>query len=116
MDDFKIVEKILKNTKGSGGEKFFSEKFASTEKVKLLPDSLISPAKFKKHAFLLNHYHAHPETIRALKSDLFLLGGDFIDLEQAYRCESCHFDLDLQFWRHCPRCGAKFAADISKAK
>ncbi len=111
MDHLKIVEKVLRETKGANEKRFFADK-SQEVKVTLLKDSSISPAKFKKHPFLVHHFYAHPDTIRALRSDLFLLGGDFIDLEKPFQCLSCKFDLDLQFWLKCPRCGAELDSHI----
>lgn len=74
-------------------------------KVVIRPDESISRAKFKKHPLIDNGYLAHPDTIRALRQDIFFHGG-FEDLENIIECHQCAKHYDLQFWKLCPYCCA----------
>ena len=77
--------------------------------VKIEPDKKIEPGMFLADDKIPFLYRAHPQTIRALKKDIFLAGDDWVDLVEPYVCNSCHRQLDKQFWLFCPLCGAKFS-------
>ncbi len=63
---------------------------------------------FVPDPFVLGTYKAHPLTIRALRKDIFFQGQEeFAILEALYQCYSCNNEIDLQFWKSCPYCGAK---------
>ena len=75
--------------------------------VNIKPDSTVARGLFVP---TLNprEYKAHPVTIRAMRKELFMGEEDFVDLECIIKCESCHTELDLQFWHFCPFCEASF--------
>ena len=82
-------------------------------KVSLLPDATISPAKFKKHPQFERVWYAHPQTIRAVRPDVFVLGEEGMeDFIKVVECEKCRAELDLQFWKHCPYCETFFAKEL----
>lgn len=77
-------------------------------KVNIYPDEKITPGKFKPSKLMSGEYFAHPQTIRALKKNIFMAADEFEDLEIPYQCEKCQEHLDAQFWHFCPCCGEKF--------
>lgn len=76
--------------------------------VQILPDKTVSLAMFKPHPLIAGAYKAHPQTILALKKDIFTIGEDIDELATPIICESCHSEVDIQFWHFCPFCTAKF--------
>lgn len=81
--------------------------------VPIRPDKSVSPAKFLPDPFIPGGYKAHPTTIRAMRKDLFVAGLEgFEDVEQLYTCQSCHNELDLQFWVFCPFCEQSFPKNV----
>ena len=57
---------------------------------------------------ITGQWKASEQTFRAMKKDIFALGDSIDELVQPYNCQSCHTDLDLQFWHFCPYCGERF--------
>lgn len=92
-------------------------KLVSTEqyeqvKVELKADRKIEIPLFKPHPLMPSIYLAHPQTIRAVREDLFMIGQGFEDLELLYRCHDCKNVIDMQFWKHCPYCETQFPKDL----
>jgi hypothetical protein len=82
---------------------------ALERKVPIRPDTTVSPSKFLADPLIPGGFKAHPNTIKAMRKDLFVLGEEgFEDLEHFIECASCHETLDMQFWLHCPHCEASF--------
>jgi hypothetical protein len=79
------------------------------EKVEILPDKTVTPGKFLPHHLLPGAFKAHPQTIAAVRKDIFLGGEGFEDLEEMIECSGCHESIDKQFWVFCPMCGAAFS-------
>lgn len=79
-------------------------------KVNLIPDTKVAPALFVPDKSKPGQYKAHPDTIRALRKDIFVSDPDLLDRSLVYQCVSCHHELDLQFWHFCPYCLKEFKA------
>jgi hypothetical protein len=73
-------------------------------KINLRIDESISPAKFKPDPLIPGGFVANSLTIRAMRSDLFVLGDSIDDLSLNLKC-SCGQEIDVQFWKLCPYCG-----------
>jgi len=99
--------KHITSLKNAGGNEL-CRSWPEEAQVKILPDNNISPGLFIPSPNNLKIYFAHSTTIRALKTNLFMAGDDFEDLEIIYTCEQCDNRLDLQFWKFCPYCEASF--------
>lgn len=106
-EDYKtqdFYQKLMSAT-GLTGAAHFQSAPEQEFQVHIHPDKSISPAKFIADAQRPGHYRAHPVTIRAMRTELFVGGAEvFEDLEVLYQCYSCHKELDLQFWKFCPYC------------
>lgn len=77
-------------------------------KVKIRPDKTVGIGLFKVDPLLLSGYVAHPDTIRAMRKDIFVTDPDLLDRSLFINCESCKQSLDCQFWLYCPYCGENF--------
>ncbi len=74
-------------------------------KVQIVPKTTITPGKFRPHPTTPNTWFAHPQTIQALRPDIFVLGeGGLEDFEMLCQCNICHQTLDRQFFKLCPHC------------
>jgi len=76
-------------------------------KVKIRVDEKVAPAMFKSDPFIPNGFIANSLTIKAMRSDIFILGETFEDLTVDYHC-ACGKNLDIQFWKFCPFCSREF--------
>lgn len=91
------------------GESFLDlSKKPIEEKLVIDPDSSIAPATFRPDPTNPHRYFAHPDTIRAVRKEIFISDDEFLDRSKSYICQSCKNELDLQFWLYCPFCGEKF--------
>lgn len=106
FDSESVKKKLSTYTNAANTALFDMEKYQET-KVQIRADSSVLPALFKPDLLHPGHYKAHPNTIRAMRKDLFMGGEDFIDLEVMVECVSCKKNLDLQFWKYCPYCEAE---------
>jgi hypothetical protein len=87
-------------------------------KVQFRPKKEISLGMFKPDPLLPGLYLAHPQTLRALRQNLFVGLDDEERLERfsfGHRCESCKEVLDMQFWLHCPYCECAIPNDVEDA-
>jgi len=71
--------------------------------IRLLPDSNLTPGLFYPSS-LQGIFKAHPQTIQALRKDLWFIEESFLDLNDPAFCSSCSREWDFQFWRLCPFC------------
>lgn len=109
------ILKQLERAKNIANQPHFDLNNWETSQVQILPDTLVSPGKFKQDTKKNNVYYAHPTTIRAMKKNIFVAGQQpFEDLEIMHICESCKTELDIQFWHFCPFCEAKFPLEATK--
>ncbi len=68
-----------------------------------VPHGLFIPSKIN-----IGQWRASEETFRAMKKDIFTLGGSLDEIADPYNCSSCKTNLDKQFWNFCPYCGSRF--------
>lgn len=102
------MHEILKNIQGATGKAHFTSTPDVQTKVQIFPDKTIGPGKFRPHPLVPGSFKAHPQTIAAVRKDIFLGGEDFVDLEEIIECEGCKESIDKQFWAFCPFCGAEY--------
>jgi hypothetical protein len=103
-EQFKKIETEI----NLGGQKAYDINNQEKFEVEILPDKSVEPALFKPLKVKPNSYKAHPDTIKAMKKNIFVTSGNYIDHEILYTCQSCKKSLDLQFWNFCPYCCAQF--------
>lgn len=112
---YEDIRKQLEKAKNIANRPHFDLNNWETSQVQIIPDTLVSPGKFKQDTKKNNVYYAHPTTIKAMKKNIFVAGQQpFEDLEIMHICESCKTELDIQFWHFCPFCEAKFPLESTK--
>jgi hypothetical protein len=72
-------------------------------RVAIRVNEQVGPAKFKADPFVPGGFIANSLTIKAMRSDIFVLGDSLDDLSAPYAC-ACGKELDVQFWKICPYC------------
>lgn len=77
-------------------------------KINIRPDKNVTIGLFKADPLLLSGFIAHPETIRAMRKDIFVTDPDLLDRSHVEICNSCKQTIDHQFWLYCPYCGSTF--------
>lgn len=92
----------------------FKDKNHREIKLQIDPDPSVPPAVFKPFPPNPLHFLAHPNTIRAVRKDLFVVSWEMHELAFPYDCEKCRHTLDLQFWHFCPFCEAPFPKGLFK--
>lgn len=102
-----LFEDIQKMTNGIDTALFNTNK-AEEIKINIRPDKTIAIGLFKPDPILLSGFVAHPDTIRAMRKDLFVTDPDLLDRGLLINCDSCKQPLDCQFWLYCPFCGENF--------
>lgn len=107
LDDNQIAN-YLKELKNAAKKPLLQTSQHLQEQVNIRPNKSVSTGKFKPDPLLPGGYIAHPQTIAALKKNIFMAGDSFEDLEQLIECEGCKHHIDQQFWSFCPYCGEKF--------
>ena len=100
----KTLSKVLDAT----NRPLFGKAPEKKEQVQILPDKKVSLGKFLPHHLLPGAFKAHPQTIAAVRKDIFMGGEGFEDLEEMIECDACDESIDKQFWVFCPFCGARF--------
>ena len=99
---------LIKQLKNAADRALVSSQ-AEERRVPIRPDKNVSLAKFLPDPLIPGGFKAHPQTLRAMKKDLFVLGEEgFEDLECLITCQSCQQQIDTQFWLHCPFCETSF--------
>lgn len=73
--------------------------------IRIIPKSNIGLAKFVKVKDSDDAYFAHPDTIKAMKKDIFTT-NDLLQSEPE-PCKSCQQLLHSNMWEYCPYCGKK---------
>ena len=79
----------LKTYTNAADTQLFDMDMHETHNVNIIPDKSIKPAMFIPDALNPKKFHAHPNTIRAMRKELFMGGEDFVDLECLITCASC---------------------------
>lgn len=103
FDPNKQLEKV-KSIENTIGEPNFDLNEREDIKVQIRVNENVGPAMFKSDPLLPGGYIANSLTIRAMRSDIFVLGDSLEDFETIISC-SCGKELDAQFWKLCPYCG-----------
>lgn len=103
-----LYESLLK-VKDAIDRPLFGTEAEAQQDVQILPDKSIGLGKFLPHPLLPEAFKAHPQTIAAVRKDIFMGGEGFEDLEEMVECKQCSKSLDKQFWVFCPFCGAEFS-------
>jgi len=103
FDPNKQLEKV-KSIENTIGEPNFDLNEREDIKVQIRVNENVGPAMFKTDPLLPGGYIANSLTIRAMRSDIFVLGDSLEDFETIISC-SCGKELDAQFWKLCPYCG-----------
>lgn len=94
---------IIREIENMAGQPHFDLNQRQDIQVKIRINEQVGPAKFKADPLVPGGYIANSLTVRAMRSDIFVLGDSFEDLETPYECQ-CGEKLDLQFWKLCPYC------------
>lgn len=102
-----IFEDIQKMTNGIGTQLLDLNQPQELQ-IKIRPDKTIAIGLFKADPLLLSGFVAHPDTIRAMRKDIFVTDPELLDRGLMINCESCKQPLDCQFWHYCPFCGENF--------
>lgn len=103
LDPNKQLEKV-KSIENTVGEPNFDLNEREDIKVQIRVNETVGPAMFKADPLIPGGYIANSLTIRAMRSDIFVLGDSLEDFEAIVSC-GCGKELDAQFWKLCPYCG-----------
>jgi hypothetical protein len=95
--------KKIKAANWEGNIPFYSNRYQEI-KIQMRPNNSVEPGIFKPDPTIPNGWMAHPQTINAVRKDIFVADDDFEELEILYECDGCKKTLDLQFWIRCPYC------------
>lgn len=107
-DDLNLKLALIQSLTNAAGSPLVGYR-PEERKVPIRPDKTVSLSKFLPDPLIPGGFKAHPQTIKAMRKDLFVLGEEgFEDLEVLIDCASCHHTVDAQFWLHCPYCEAAF--------
>ncbi len=108
--DFKDPNNILnyiKNLENEVAKPQFELNRREDIQIKLRVDETIAPAKFKQDPLIPGGFLANSLTLKALRSDIFVLGETTDDLSSIQDC-ACGKEIDVQFWKFCPYCSCQF--------
>ncbi|MBI2520306.1 MAG: hypothetical protein HYV97_07805 [Bdellovibrio sp.] len=95
----------LKTLTNAAGLPLVGSSASQEIKVRILPKNNVTPGKFKAHPTCPDTWFAHPQTILALRPDVFVLGENGLeDFELLCQCNICHQSFDRQFFILCPYC------------
>ena len=111
MKDFKNPDSLLEEIKKIQNhieQPHFDLEEREDIQVKIRVDEKISPAMFKPDPLIPGGYIANSLTIRAMRSDIFVLGDSFEDFETNVECH-CGKTIDAQFWKLCPYCAKEIS-------
>lgn len=94
---------VVKNIENAVGEANFDLSEREDIRVQIRVNESVGPAMFKADPLIPGGYIANSLTIRAMRSDIFVLGNSLEDFETIINC-ACGKELDAQFWKLCPYC------------
>jgi hypothetical protein len=95
--------KIISEIENMAGEPNFDLNQREDIQVKIRVNEDVGPSMFKPDPLIPGGYIANSLTIRAMRSDIFVLGDSIDDFSASYQC-ACGKELDVQFWKLCPFC------------
>jgi len=104
----KYIEKDPNKTLENFQKKGFNTNHIENLQVKIRASQSVSIGMFKADPFIPGGYIAHPDSIKALRKDIFTLDFDLDEFQEIVTCSGCKNKLDKQFWIYCPYCGAEF--------
>jgi lipopolysaccharide biosynthesis regulator YciM len=76
--------------------------------VEIRVDNKVAHGMFIPSKAISEIWYASEQTFRAMKKDIFSLGNSIDEMTELYDCQSCHTQIDKQFWHFCPYCGERF--------
>lgn len=94
---------VVKNIENAVGEANFDLSEREDIRVQIRVNESVGPAMFKADPLIPGGYIANSLTIRAMRSDIFVLGNSLEDFKTIINC-ACGKELDAQFWKLCPYC------------
>lgn len=97
------AQRLIRDLENMAGMPAFDLEDREDIKVNIRVNEKISPAMFKPDPLVPGGFMANSLTIRAMRSDIFVLGESLEDFSSEYGC-ACGKTLDLQFWKLCPYC------------
>jgi len=100
--------KQLQRETNSIGQAHYNLDHSFEVKISFKLDKSVSIGAFIPNKENPNEYKAHPQTLRALKKDLFVADNKCELFSKIIRCHSCNTEIDTQFWIHCPFCETSF--------
>ena len=86
----------------------FNTQKEETTEIEIKVDNTVAHGLFIPSKVFIGQWRASEQTFRAMKKDIFTLGGSLDEITEPYHCESCKSNLDKQFWNFCPFCGERF--------
>lgn len=101
------IKTIIQKEKSLINSPFVDLSDPQTETLNIQPDPTVVPGQFRPHPKYPRVYFAHPNTIQAVRKDVFTLGDDMDLYKDERTCISCKMKWDTQFWIMCPTCLGK---------
>ncbi len=105
--------KKLKTANWEGKLPYYSPHYQEVN-IQIRANESVGPGIFKPDPLIPGGWIAHPQTIKAVRKDIFMGEDGFEELEILYQCISCKKTIDLQFWIHCPYCESKIPDRFEK--
>lgn len=102
LDPNKALD-VISKIENMAGEPNFDLEAREDYQVKIRVNEQVGPGMFKADPFIPGGYIANSLTIRAMRSDIFVLGSSMEDFSAELEC-ACGKVLDVQFWKLCPHC------------
>jgi hypothetical protein len=102
LDPNKALE-VIREIENMAGQPNFDLEAREDYQVKIRVNEQVGPGMFKADPFIPGGYIANSLTIRAMRSDIFVLGESLEDFSAPIAC-ACGKELDVQFWKLCPHC------------
>ena len=98
----KKVLNVIENELDLAGNKAYNLSNQEKYDVNIIPDKSVKAAMFLPIGE--NQYKAHPDTIQAMKKDIFVTSETYIEHKMLIKCKSCNCEIDMQYWNACPYC------------
>ena len=102
LDPNKALD-VIRDIENMAGQPNFDLETREDYQVKIRVNEQVGPGMFKSDPFIPGGYIANSLTIRAMRSDIFVLGSSMDDFSAPIDC-ACGKELDVQFWKLCPYC------------
>jgi hypothetical protein len=102
---------VIREIENMAGQPNFDLEKREDFQVKIRVNEKVAPAMFKPDPLIPNGYIANSLTIRAMRSDIFVLGESLEDFSAPITCV-CGRELDVQFWKLCPYCAREISHQL----